>query len=105
MAAKKASKKIRIRPVDDRIVVKLLEAHEKTEGGIYLPDSAKEKPIEGEVVAAGPGKKAKSGKIVKPQVSVGDVVIISKWGGTEIKIDGVEYNIMRESDVLAVYTK
>ena len=99
------AKKARIKPIDDRIVVKLLEAHEKTEGGIYLPDSAKEKPIEGEVIAVGPGKKSKSGRTVKPQVKVGDIVIISKWGGTEIKIDNVEYNIMRESDVLAVYTK
>ena len=91
-----------IKPLADRVVVKPLPYEEKTSGGIVLPDTAKEKPQEGEVVAVGPGKLADNGQRVAPEVKVGDKVIYSKYGCTEIKIDGEEYLILRESDILAV---
>ena len=95
----------KMKPLDDRVVVELIEGEQKTSGGIYLPDAAKEKPVKGKVIAVGPGKKLKSGKRATPEVKVGDIVIISKWGGTEVKIDGKEYSLMRESDILAVFEK
>jgi chaperonin GroES len=91
-----------IKPLADRVVVKALPFEETTRGGIVLPDTAKEKPQEGEVVAVGPGKLADDGQRVTPEVKVGDKVIYSKYGGTEIKVDGDEYLILRESDILAV---
>ncbi len=91
-----------LRPIGDHLVVKPLSKEEKTEGGIILPDTAKEKPQEGEVVAVGPGRLLENGTRVPLEVKVGDRVIFAKYGGTEVKIDGVEYLIMRESDVLAI---
>ena len=101
MAKKSEGKKFDIQPLDDRILVKRLEAEEKTVGGIVLPDTAKEKPQKGEVVAAGPGKMLDSGKRAQLSVKVGDEVLFGKYSGTEVKVSGEEYLIMRESDVLA----
>jgi chaperonin GroES len=93
---------INLKPLHDRIIVKRLEAESKTAGGIIIPDSAKEKPIEGKVVAVGEGAIDSNGKRVALTVNEGDIVLFAKWGGTEIKVDGVEYLIMKESDVLAI---
>lgn len=90
-----------VRPLEDRILIKAIEAEEKTKGGIVLPDTAKEKPSKGEVVAVGRGKLLDNGKIIEPSLKKGDKVLFGKYAGTEIKIDGVEYTIMRESEVLA----
>ena len=94
--------KLNINPLGDRIVVKPMEAEEKTKGGIILPDTAKEKPVEGSIVAAGPGRKSDDGKVVEMEVKVGDKVLYGKYGGTEVTIDGEEYLIMRESDIFAI---
>ena len=94
--------KLKFRPLHDRIVVKRLDAEEKTAGGIIIPDSAKEKPSQGEVVAAGPGARDEAGKLVPLDVKAGDRVLFGKWSGTEVKLDGVDYLIMKESDVLGV---
>ena len=91
-----------IRPLHDRILVKRLEEETKTSGGLFIPDSAKEKPIQGKVVAAGAGKRDKDGKLVALDVKAGDKVLFSKYSGTEVKIDGEEHLIMREDDLLAV---
>ena len=93
--------KIKIRPLDDRVVVEPLEAEETTAGGIVLPDTAKEKPQRGTVVAVGPGKLLDSGKRGELSVTVGDEVIYGKYGGTDIEVDGDEVKILRESDILA----
>ena len=93
---------INLKPLHDRIIVKRLEAESKTAGGIIIPDSAKEKPIEGKVVAVGQGTLDSNGKRLELTVQEGDIVLFAKWGGTEIKVDGVEYLIMKESDVLAI---
>ena len=93
---------MKIRPLNDRILVKRLEGEEKTAGGIIIPDSAKEKPAEGEVVAVGPGKLNEAGARVAMDVAVGDRVLFSKYGGTEVKLDGEDFLIMREDDILAV---
>ncbi len=93
---------MKIRPLQDRIVVKRLEGESKTKGGIIIPDSAKEKPIEGKVVAVGSGKVTKDGKVRPVDVKVGDTVLFGKYSGTEIKIDGEEHVLIREDDVLAV---
>ena len=93
---------MKIRPLNDRILVKRLEGEEKTAGGIIIPDSAKEKPAEGEVVAVGPGKLNDSGDRVAMDVAVGDRVLFSKYGGTEVKLDGEDFLIMREDDILGV---
>ena len=93
---------MKIRPLQDRIIVKRLEEETKTKGGIIIPDTAKEKPIEGKVVAVGKGKKTDDGKLIALDVKVGDKVLFSKYGGTEVKIDGEEYLIMREDDILGV---
>ncbi|MDD3726139.1 MAG: co-chaperone GroES [Candidatus Ratteibacteria bacterium] len=93
---------MKLRPLGDRIVVEPLEAEEKTKGGIILPDTAKEKPQEGKVVAVGKGKTDDSGKLVPMEVKVGDKVLYGKYAGTEITIEGKEYMILREEDVLAV---
>ena len=92
---------IKLQPLADRLVVKPTEKEEKTKSGIYLPDTAKEKPQEGEVVAVGPGRTTEDGKRIPMDLKVGDKVIYSKYGGSEIKIDDVEMIILRESDVLA----
>ncbi len=91
-----------IKPLADRVVVKPSTAEEKTKGGIVLPDTAKDKPQEGQVVAVGPGRLLDTGTRVDPEVKVGDIVVYSKYSGTEIKIDGDEHLILRESDILAV---
>lgn len=91
-----------LKPLSDHVVLKLVEAEEKTKGGIVLPDTAKDRPQEGEVVAVGPGKVLEDGTRLTPEVKVGDRVIYSKYSGTEVKIDGEEYLIVRESDILAI---
>ena len=93
---------MKIRQLNDRILVKRLEGEEKTAGGIIIPDSAKEKPAEGEVVAVGPGKLNEAGARVAMDVAVGDRVLFSKYGGTEVKLDGEDFLIMREDDILGV---
>lgn len=95
----------KIKPLADRVVVKPAEAEEKTAGGIILPDTAKEKPIEGTVVAVGLGKTSDDGKLIKPEVKVGDRVLYGKYSGTEVTIDGEEYLIMRESDIFGIINK
>ncbi|HEY51348.1 MAG TPA: co-chaperone GroES [Dehalococcoidia bacterium] len=96
---------VNLQPLADRLVVKPIEAEEKTKAGIYLPDTAKEKPQEGEVVAVGPGRLSDDGKRIAMDIKVGDIVIYAKYGGTEIKFDDVEYMILRESDILAKKSK
>ena len=96
------SKKLKIRPLHDRLIIKRLTEEEKTAGGIIIPDSAKEKPQEGEVVAVGNGKILEDGKKCPLEVKVGDKVLFSKYSGNEIKVDGQEYLIMKEEDVQAV---
>ena len=93
---------MKFRPLHDRVLIKALDSEEKTAGGIIIPDTAKEKPQEGEVVAVGPGAKSEDGKIVSMDVKVGDIVLFGKWSGTEIKIDGTEYSIMKESDIMGI---
>jgi chaperonin GroES len=93
---------MKIRPLHDRIIVKRLEEETKTSGGLFIPDTAKEKPVQGKVIAAGAGKRDKDGKLVALDVKAGDKVLFSKYGGTEVKIDGEEHLIMREDDLLAV---
>ncbi len=95
----------KLQPLADRVLVKPIEQEEKTKSGIYLPDTAKEKPQEGEVVAVGPGKLDENGKRIPMDLKVGDRVIYAKYGGTEIKIDDVEMMILRESDILAKKSK
>ncbi len=93
---------MKIRPLNDRILVKRLEEEEKTAGGIIIPDSAKEKPAEGKVIAVGPGKLNDNGDRVAMDVKAGDSILFSKYGGTDVKIDGEDYLIMREDDVLGI---
>ena len=93
---------MKIRPLNDRILVKRLEGEENTAGGIIIPDSAKEKPAEGEIVAVGPGKLNDNAERVAMDVAVGDRVLFSKYGGTEVKLDGEDFLIMREDDILGV---
>ena len=93
---------MRFRPLHDRVVVRRLEGEEKTKGGIIIPDTAKEKPQEGEVVAVGPGARDESGNVVPIDLKPGDRVLFGKWSGTEVKIDGEELLIMKESDVMGV---
>jgi chaperonin GroES len=90
------------RPLHDRVVVKRIDAEEKTAGGIIIPDTAKEKPQQGEVIAVGPGGRDETGKLIPLDLKVGDHVLFGKWSGTEVKLDGVEYLIMKESDVMGV---
>lgn len=94
--------KINLKPLADRVIVQPKEADEVTKGGIILPDTAKEKPVEGTVVAIGPGKTSDDGKLIKMEVKVGDKVLYGKYSGSEVTIDGVEYLIMRESDIFAI---
>lgn len=90
------------RPLHDRVLVRRVEAEEKTAGGIIIPDSAKEKPAEGEIVAVGNGSKAEDGKVTPLDVKVGDRVLFGKWSGTEVKVDGEDLIIMKESDILGI---
>lgn len=94
--------KLQLKPLADRIVVKKLDAEEKTAGGIVLPDTAKEKPQQAEVLAVGPGRVDDKGNRVAPEVKVGDKVLFAKYSGTEVKIEGVEYIILAERDILAI---
>jgi chaperonin GroES len=96
---------MKFRPLHDRVVVKRIEADQKTSGGIIIPDTAKEKPQQGEVVAVGPGGRDEAGKLIPIDLKAGDRVLFGKWSGTEVKIDGVEYLIMKESDVMGVLTE
>lgn len=93
---------MKIQPLADRIVVKVLEAKEVTKGGIVLPDTAKEKPQEAEVVAVGKGKVSDEGKVIQPEVKVGDKILFGKYTGTEVTVDGKEYLILKEEDILAI---
>jgi chaperonin GroES len=93
------------RPLHDRILVRRIEAEERSAGGIIIPDTAKEKPQEGEVIAVGPGARDESGKLVALDVKVGDLILFGKWSGTEIKLDGEDLLIMKESDVMGVVEK
>ena len=93
---------MKFRPLHDRVVVKRIDAEEKSAGGIIIPDTAKEKPMQGEVIAVGPGARDESGKLVPLDVRKGDRVLFGKWSGTEVKIDGEELLIMKESDILGV---
>jgi chaperonin GroES len=93
---------MKFRPLHDRVVVRRLEQEEKTAGGIIIPDTAKEKPQEGEVVAVGPGARGEDGVLHPLDVKPGDRVLFGKWSGTEVKIDGIEYLIMKESDIMGV---
>ena len=94
--------KTKFRPLHDRVVVKRVDAEEKSKGGIIIPDTAKEKPQEGEVIAVGPGARDEAGKLVSPDVRAGDRVLFGKWSGTEVKLDGEELLIMKESDIMGV---
>ncbi|MGC8927076.1 MAG: co-chaperone GroES [Myxococcota bacterium] len=96
---------MKIRPLHDRVLVKRLSEEEKTKGGIIIPDTAKEKPIQGKVVAVGNGKKTDDGKLLPLDVKEGDTILFSKYAGNEIKIDGEEYLIMQESEILGIIEK
>ena len=93
---------MKFRPLHDRVVVKRIDAEEKTAGGIIIPDTAKEKPSQGEIVAVGPGGRDENGRLTPIDLKVGDVILFGKWSGTEVKIDGVDLLIMKESDVMGV---
>ena len=93
---------MKFRPLHDRVVVKRIDAEEKSAGGIIIPDTAKEKPSQGEIIAVGPGGRDEAGKLVPLDVKAGDRILFGKWSGTEVKIDGVEYLIMKESDIMGV---
>lgn len=93
---------MKVRPLNDRVLIKRLEEEEKTKGGIIIPDTAKEKPAEGKVMAVGPGKRNEKGDTMPLQVKEGDRVLFSKYGGTDIKIEGEDYLIMREDDILGI---
>ena len=96
---------MKIRPLQDRILVKRLDSEEKTAGGIIIPDNAKEKPMEGQVVALGNGKRLEDGSLQKPDLKVGDTILFSKYAGSEVKIEGTEHLVMREDDILGVVEK
>jgi chaperonin GroES len=93
---------MKFRPLHDRVVVRRLEAEEKTTGGIIIPDTAKEKPMEGEAIAVGPGARDEAGKLVPLDVKAGDRILFGKWSGTEVKLDGEELLIMKESDIMGI---
>ena len=95
--------KVNFRPLHDRVVVRRIEAEEKSAGGIIIPDTAKEKPQQGEVIAVGPGARDEAGNIVQPEVKAGDKVLFGKWSGTEVKLDGEELLIMKESDIMGIF--
>ena len=93
---------MKFRPLHDRVVVRRVEEESKTKGGIIIPDTAQEKPMQGEVIAVGPGGRDEQGKLIPIDVKVGETILFGKWSGTEVKIDGVEYLIMKESDIMGV---
>src|ERR1700682_4630878 len=93
---------MKFRPLHDRVVVKRIDAEEKTRGGIIIPDTAQEKPSQGEIVAVGPGGRDEAGKLIAIDLKVGDRALFGKWSGTEVKLDGADYLIMKESDVMGV---
>jgi chaperonin GroES len=93
---------MKFRPLHDRVLIESLESEEKTAGGIIIPDTAKEKPQEGKVIAVGPGAKSEDGKTIPMDVKVGDRVLFGKWSGTEVKIDSKEYSIMKETDIMGI---
>ncbi len=93
---------MKIRPLHDRVIVKRLDEAEKTQGGLFIPDTAKEKPVQGKVIAVGAGKRDKSGTVIALDVKEGDRVLFSKYSGTEVKLEGSEHLIMREDDILAI---
>ena len=93
---------MKFRPLHDRVVVRRIESEAKTAGGIIIPDTAKEKPQEGEIIAVGPGARDEAGKLIPLDVKAGDLILFGKWSGTEVKINGVEYLIMKESDIMGV---
>ena len=95
---------MKFRPLHDRVVVRRIDAEEKTKGGIIIPDTAKEKPQEGRVIAVGPGARDENGKLQPLDVKTGDRILFGKWSGTEIKLDGEDYLIMKESDIMGVLT-
>ena len=95
---------MKFRPLHDRVVVKRIDAEEKSAGGIIIPDTAKEKPSQGEVIAVGPGGRDEAGKLVPLDVKTGDRILFGKWSGTEVKLDGVEFLIMKESDIMGILT-
>ena len=95
---------MKFRPLHDRVVVTRIDAEAKTAGGIIIPDTAQEKPQQGEIIAVGPGGRDESGKLIPIDLKTGDRVLFGKWSGTEVKIDGVEYLIMKESDIMGVLT-
>jgi chaperonin GroES len=101
----KADKALTLKPLDDRVVVQSLEAEEKTSGGILLPDTAKQKPQQGRVIAVGPGKLSDTGTRTAVAVKVGDTVLFGKYSGSDVEVNGTEYKIMREGDILAKVTK
>ncbi len=94
--------KLKFRPLHDRVVVRRIEAEEKTKGGIIIPDTVKEKPQEGEILSVGPGGRDEAGKLIPIDLKAGDRVLFGKWSGTEVKLDGVELLIMKESDIMGV---
>ena len=94
--------KLKFRPLHDRVVVRRIEAEEKTKGGIIIPDTVKEKPQEGEILSVGPGGRDEAGKLIPIELKTGDKVLFGKWSGTEIKLDGEELLIMKESDIMGV---
>jgi chaperonin GroES len=96
---------MKFRPLHDRVVLERIEAEEKTAGGIIIPDNAKEKPQQGRVVAVGPGGRDEAGKLIPIELKAGDRVLFGKWSGTEVKLDGVDYLIMKEGDVMGVLTE
>ena len=100
--ATKSATAVKVNPLADRVVVKALEESEQMRGGLYIPDTAKEKPQQGEIVAVGPGGRDEAGKLTPLDVKAGDRVLFGKWSGTEVKIDGTEYLIMKESDIMGV---
>lgn len=94
-----------IRPLHDRVIARRLEGEEKTAGGIIIPDTAKEKPIQAEILACGPGARDDAGRLVPMEVKVGDIVLFTKWGGTEVKIDGEDLLVLKESDIIGIVDK
>src|SRR5271157_862812 len=102
IAGQPGAQLMKFRPLHDRVIVRRIEGEEKTKGGIIIPDTAKEKPQEGEVIAVGPGARDESGKLVPLDLKAGDRILFGKWSGTEVKIDGEELLIMKESDVMGV---
>lgn len=96
------STEVKFRPLKDRVLIQRVEQEQRSAGGIIIPDTAKEKPVEGIVVAVGEGSRDNNGNIIGMEVKVGDRVLFAKWGGNEVKVDGVEYTIMKESDILGI---